>query len=176
MPKKNPQKYTHLYDFVQRISGETGLKVFQIIGDGVTDDVIEKKAGIKIAEVRSVLNHLHSFGVVDYTREKNLNTGWYTYTWKVLEERALQNYLQMLKREKTALQQKLQTVDDTVTYYSKKTNRIFSFEEAFENQFKCPESSTVLKEVDKKQQKKQMTQRLQEVENLLSAYENKILA
>ncbi len=173
---KTTEKYDHLFDFVQRISGDNGLSVFRIIGDGVTDDVIEKKTNIKVAEVRSILNHMHSFGVVDYTREKNLSTGWYTYTWRINEERAVQNYLQLLKKEKTALNEKIKNGNEGVSFYSKKTNRHFSFEEAFENQFKCPETGMPLKEVDNNQEKKAITHRLQEIDKLVAEYSDRILA
>ncbi|VVB70150.1 Transcription factor E [uncultured archaeon] len=172
---KTTEKYDHLYDFVQKISGDNGLKVFQIIGDGVTDDVIEKKANIKVAEVRSILNHLHSFGVVDYSREKNLTTGWYTYTWKINEERAVQNYIQSLKKEKKMLAERASGLDNTVTFYSKKTGRSFSFEEAFENQFKCPETGNTLKEIDKNQERKSISKRIQEIDKTLAEHMPRVI-
>jgi transcription factor E len=40
-----------------------------------------KKLKIKISDVRATLNKLHSLGVVDYTRHKDSETGWFSYYW-----------------------------------------------------------------------------------------------
>jgi transcription initiation factor IIE alpha subunit len=48
---------------------------------GVTEDVVVNKTGLKLSEVRNVLNQLHDKGLIRYNREKNQNTNLYTYTW-----------------------------------------------------------------------------------------------
>jgi len=80
MPKK-PSSFSYLRHFISEVAGEQGVAIANSIGDGATDEKIEQKTNIRIAEVRSILNHLHSFGIVEYLREKNLFNGWFTYTW-----------------------------------------------------------------------------------------------
>ena len=87
-----------LQSFVEESIGENGLMVFKSVGDGATDELIENKTSLKLAEIRSLLNHLHSYGFVEYTREKNMQNGWFTYTWRLNSDRAMQNFLQIKKR------------------------------------------------------------------------------
>ncbi len=133
--------------FAREIAGEEGLKIITCIDcNGTTDDQIEKTTSMKIAEIRSVLNHLHSYGLVEYAREKNLQTGWFTYTWKLNMDRALQNFISMTKREYERLHTKLAVGDGAQVYECGKgcSGEKIDFDKALEVTFKCPGCNTKL--------------------------------
>lgn len=151
----------HLNAFVREIAGEEGLKIVTCIGGTeVTDEKIEQGTRMKIAEIRSVLNHLHSYGLVEYKREKNLQTGWFTYTWRLNPNRALQNFINMKRREYETLKTKLATGDGVQLYKCTRTCAALEFEKAMERSFKCPACNGKLNVVDQEEELRKLEQRI----------------
>ncbi len=172
MPRKLSYS-NYLKHFISEVAGEQGVRIANCIGDGTTDEKIEQRTNIKIAEVRSILNHLHSFGVVEYLREKNLSNGWFTYTWKLNPDRALQNFLSKKKRERDELKKRLAEEAGAVFYKCKKGCSRMPFENAFETKFRCPQCKSLMyftsgrKELKKIEEKIRTLERIMDSEHLL---------
>lgn len=49
----------------------------------MSDEEIAKRCGLKVSDVRSVLNRLHEYGITTYLRERDKDTGWFSYNWTV---------------------------------------------------------------------------------------------
>jgi transcription factor E len=49
----------------------------------MSDEDIAKRCGLKVSDVRSVLNKLHEYGITGYMRERDKDTGWFSYNWTV---------------------------------------------------------------------------------------------
>ncbi len=145
------------HSFVTEFFGDNALRVVNgIKEDGCTDDVIERKSGLKMPEIRSLLNRLHGSGVVEYAREKNLESGWFTYTWRVNYSRAVFNFLQEKKRELDKIKE-----DGLVQKFScGRGCTIMPFVDAVEQQFKCPacEASMLEEKTDSQLERKLETQ------------------
>lgn len=62
-------------------AGEHALEIVRRFTNNSCDDDISKKLKIKISDVRAALNKLHSLGLVEYSRQKNSETGWFHYFW-----------------------------------------------------------------------------------------------
>jgi transcription factor E len=157
-----------LSTLVKDVAGEAGSKVLQSIGDGATDETIEKATGLKLSQVRSLLNHLHSYGLVEYTREKNLQTGWFTYTWRANLERFFQNFLTMKKREYEALREKLASAEGAQFYKCKKECTRMPFEEAMDLRFKCPTCRQAMNFVKTEDELAQIERHIGALQNVLS--------
>ena len=69
------------------IGGENTINIIREFDVDMSDDELAKKTGIKPSEVRVVLNRLHNKGVFAYTRVRDRDSGWYSYIWKMDEER-----------------------------------------------------------------------------------------
>lgn len=159
-------------EFIKEIAGKDGMKIIESMeGDGCTDETIEQKTELKIAEVRCILNHLHSYGVVEYKREKNMQNGWFTYTWNVNRERALQNYLQIKKRECDSMRQKIAYADGATVYKCRKGCGNYAFDEAMEAQFRCEKCKGMLYHEDKTNSLKGMEERVHAMEQLLQGFQ-----
>lgn len=143
MPR-TPSSLKYLRQFVDEVAGEQGLKIANVVGDGATDEKIEQKTSIKIAEVRSILNHLHSFGIVEYVREKNMTNGWFTYTWKLNQDRALQNFLAKKRKEHGELSKRLTSEAGVVFYKCRKGCSRMPFEHALDSRFRCPQCKALM--------------------------------
>lgn len=61
--------------------GEHALEIVRGFSNNISDEEISKKLKIKISDVRATLNKLHSLGIVDYSRYKDSETGWFSYFW-----------------------------------------------------------------------------------------------
>ncbi len=158
---------THVKDYIAEIGGLEALKIAENIGDGATDESIEQKTQFKLAEVRSILNHLHSYGVVEYNRDKNMTNGWFTYTWRINHDRAKRNYLQIKKREHAELLRRKTSGDLAALYKCRKGCVQLAFEDAMENRFRCPSCNSNLKFTDAADALKKNEAKIKQIEQLL---------
>ncbi|MBU1197238.1 hypothetical protein KJ765_01870 [Candidatus Micrarchaeota archaeon] len=167
---KAPDFLLHLDEFVSESIGEKGLSVLHSVGDGATDEIIEESTQLKIAEIRSILNHLHSYGFVDYTREKNMQNGWFTYTWKLNLDRAMRNFLMMKRKECDTLRETLSTEECSAIYSCRKGCSRFSFEPALDRRFKCDTCKNDLHAIDNRKELKRVEVKIAALEKMLSAH------
>jgi len=146
--KRAGGELTRISDYVKNVAGMKGLKVVKSIGGGATDETIEDKTQFKMAEIRSLLNVLHNHGIVEYTREKNLQTGWFTYTWKVNADRAFKNFILVKKNEYVDLRKKISSEENTVFYQCRKACHRMPFDNAIETKFVCPKCDGKMNALD----------------------------
>ncbi|HLC48260.1 MAG TPA: hypothetical protein VJI13_04265 [Candidatus Norongarragalinales archaeon] len=165
---KGPDFVRYLHEFVLESIGNKGLQILLCMGEGATDELIEQKTRLKIAEIRSILNHLHSYGFVEYTREKNMQNGWFTYTWKVNMDRAMQNFLMIKKKEVEKLKTGLEANEGAVLYKCRKGCANLHFDNAMDNKFRCPTCNSDLKYLDSKDELKRAEVRIKTIEKILS--------
>lgn len=69
------------------IGGENALAIVRTFYSNHSDEELAKKLKIKISDVRATLNKLHNEGLVNYMREKDSETGWYSYSWSLNQDR-----------------------------------------------------------------------------------------
>lgn len=135
-----------IYSFVRERAGKEGLKVVKAIGEGATDEIIEGKTNFeKVSEIRHLLNVLHDEGMVKYTREKNMETGWFTYTWYFNVDNTVKKLLEAKHKELTNVNARLAEEDTKEYYHCAKQCKNHSFEEAFDTNFKCSQCNCKLK-------------------------------
>lgn len=160
----------YIDNFVREIAGDEGCKIISCIGRSeVTDERIEQSTKMKIAEIRSVLNHLHSYGLVEYKREKNMQTGWFTYTWRLNPNRALQNFITAKKREYETLKTKLAAGDCAQAYKCSKLCAPVEFEKAVENSFRCLGCRGKLNALDQEEELRRLEQKISTLTTITSA-------
>ena len=120
-----------------RSVGEHAIHVISDFSTPMSDEQIAQKSGIRASDVRVVLNKLHSYGLATYLRNRDKNSGWYSYVWKLNNEHA-QGLKGRLKEEETsALTPEIPMGDGE--YYSCNAcgERKFDFERASNLLFKC---------------------------------------
>lgn len=164
--KRDPS-LNQLSKFVSNVSGLKGVKVVKAIGEGATDEKIEKSTKLKVSEVRSILNQLHNYGIVEYTREKNMSNGWFTYTWKLNMERAMQNYHNMKRREYEQLRELMNSGEGAMVYKCKKGCASVQFDDALECKFRCPDCNGMLKNASNREEIKKIEQKIGVIEKIL---------
>jgi transcription factor E len=126
------------------VGGENALAIVRNFYGNHSDEELAKKLKIKISDVRATLNKLHNEGLVNYARQKDNETGWYSYSWSL-------NHTRM---EKWATDQagKIngEGGGDGEKYYcpSCGASTITQFEEAMSGDFRCAHCNRMLEFLD----------------------------
>ncbi len=126
------------------VGGENALSIIKNFYGNHSDDELAKKLKLKISDVRATLNKLHNEGLVNYVREKDNETGWYSYSWS----------LNMIRIEKWVDNQKGRLgglgADENELYFcpSCGESSIVDFENASDMQFRCERCNKMLEFLD----------------------------
>jgi len=121
-----------------RSVGENSIHVIREFETQMSDEEIAQKSGIRASEVRVVLNKLHSFGLATYVRNRDRNSGWYSYIWKLNNEHIPQ-VLEQIKQEGEGATV-VEVPDDGKEHYGCVVcgpSKRFDFDQASGLQFRC---------------------------------------
>ena len=130
------------------MGGENTIDVIREFDHDMSDDELAKKTGIKPSEVRVVLNRLHNRGVFAYTRVRDRDSGWYSYIWKLDEERLKDVSCAMIVEETTQVVGK-----DGYRCCACSQQKVMEFSEAVDARFRCGECGSCLEFFDSKRNK-----------------------
>ncbi len=135
--------------------GEHAIHVIQEFTSELSDEEIARKADVRSSDVRVVLNKLHSFGLASYYRSRDKNSGWYSYVWRLNNERALE-LMKSVENEPAAPSPEATTVgapDGAEAYCCAQCGpgRSIPFDEASAQMFRCAQCGSSLSYVEKKQ-------------------------
>lgn len=125
--------------YLINLVGEEGYKVVLNMPEGeVTDEKIAQATGVLLNIVRRTLFILYENRLANYRRERDTDSGWLTYLWK-LDLSNLNRQLEIeAKKLLKNLKTKLEFEEDKVFYLCEKQDGRFLFEVAAELEFKCP--------------------------------------
>lgn len=128
------------------IGGENALAIVRSFYGNHSDEELAKKLKIKISDVRATLNRLHNEGLVNYLREKDSETGWYSYSWTLNHGR-----MEKWANSQTA---RLSSLSEIGTDYyfcpSCGVASITNFESAANADFRCERCNRLLEFIDEK--------------------------
>ncbi|UOY09869.1 transcription factor E [Methanonatronarchaeum sp. AMET6-2] len=128
-------------DFIKQVSGEEALQVVRELQERETavDEELAENVELELNDVRRILYQLYQNGLAEYTRSRNSNTGWITYTWRLDLENA-ENVMEKRKKQIISeLEQRLTFEEENVFYLCPENHVKLTFEEATDINFKCPE-------------------------------------
>ncbi|MBN1169770.1 hypothetical protein JXA56_01995 [Candidatus Micrarchaeota archaeon] len=126
------------------VGGENALSIIKNFYGRHSDEELAKKLKIKISDVRATLNKLHNEGLVNYNRQKDSETGWYSYSWTLNHER--------MERWANDQTNKIEDVHgDGEKYYCPSCGAatITDFETASSGNFKCCQCERMLEFLDR---------------------------
>ena len=128
------------------VGGENALAIVRNFYGNHSDEEIAKKLKIKISDVRATLNRLHNEGLVNYIREKDSETGWYSYSWSLNHER--------MERWASIQNSRLASIDaEGGEHYfcpACGSSSITDFESAATIEFRCERCNKLLEFIDDK--------------------------
>lgn len=136
----------HIRHWFIEAGGENCLEIIKYLPMLQNDEELAKKLKIKVSDIRASLNKLHNFGFVTYMRDKNNETGWYSYIWMLNEEMIKRWVIERIKEQELRRPQ-----EGTDFYFCKEcgVESMMKFENASECLFKCPMCNFRLDFLDK---------------------------
>ncbi len=156
--------------YLINLVGEEGLKVVQNMPEGeVTDEKIAQVTGVLLNIVRRTLFILYENRLASYRRERDTDSGWLTYLWK-LELANLNRQLDIETRKLLKnLKMKLEFEQDKVFYICDKHDGRYLFEMAAEMEFKCPLCGEELKYQENESVIQALKDRIVQLEEMTSS-------
>ena len=168
----------HLLDkamdsLIRETIGEDTVPLVNLIKkkSNVSEFKIAEKLDLGINQVRNILYRLSAHNLIDFIRKKDKKKGWYVYYWTLDLERANELILKNKKKKIENLKNLIRVLEKENFFICINDKVIFSFENAMEHDFKCPECGEVLthkenkREIDKsKNQIKKLELELNEIE------------
>ncbi|MCL5112567.1 MAG: hypothetical protein M1500_02555 [Candidatus Marsarchaeota archaeon] len=130
------------------------LDVLNLLETPKSDEEIAQTLDMKINAVRRILNIAQEYGITNYYVTKNTN-GWLSFAWYINANK-LPYFLEYINSNNTV---KSVINDDCNDYFICKTcygkdKVVFTFDAAFENEFKCNVCGTDFVRMDREEAKK----------------------
>jgi transcription initiation factor TFIIE subunit alpha len=161
---------TVIAGYFMNLVGEEGYKVVRDMPSGeITDEKIAEATGVSLNIVRRTLFILYENRLAGYRRERDTDSGWLTYLWK-LDLSHLNRQLdieskKLLKNLKT----KLEFEEDKVFYVCEKNCARLLFDDATEMEFVCPICGGQLVYQDNEPTIEALNKRISELKELTGA-------
>ncbi|MFH1785576.1 MAG: hypothetical protein ABH842_04045 [Candidatus Micrarchaeota archaeon] len=126
------------------IGGENALSMVKSFYGNNSDEDLAKKLKIRISDVRATLNKLHNEGLVNYIREKDSETGWYSYSWSLNHDK--------IEKWATIQTSRIGLNENSDHYFcpSCGASSITNFESAAGIDFRCDRCNRLLEFIDEK--------------------------
>ena len=138
-------------EYLRKLVDDEGLRIVEAIPTReITDEEIADLTDIKLNSVRKVLYILYENRMANYRRQRNDETGWLTYIWKVniddLDDLIKDEIDKLLKNMK----QRLESEKNNVFYVCSSGCGRLMFDAAASTEFKCPICDSPLQYEDNK--------------------------
>ena len=116
-----------------------------------TVEWLMKRTGLRQNVIRKVLHELFQIGITDYRREKEAETNWFMYYWRVKHESIAEVMLRRRDKMLKLLKLRLDYEKNNMFFVCPDHPEYrLTFDEAYDYSFKCPECGKVLEQEDNK--------------------------
>ncbi len=156
-------------EFIKKVGGDYGLDVMKIMAEAeepVTDEYIAGFLGVKVTVVRTTLNRFHFWGIVDYHKERDPDTGWYTYTWFIRISRLKEAIMEEIGEMEKEIIEKMEELENFMFFECPEGHERVTFEVAMELNFTCPVCGKHLQAVDTQKELEKLRNKLREIANI----------
>jgi transcription initiation factor TFIIE subunit alpha len=149
---KSPTPRDDLLLIADKIGGETAVKIVsELEKKGLsTADEIAKNTGLNLVEIRKNLFKLKNFSIITSEIVQDRNTGWSIFYWKLRSDQ-LESIIRSQKRrvlEKLKERLEYEKNHDFYKCVNEKCGKRYTFEEAVEHLFKCPDCRSPMEHYD----------------------------
>lgn len=140
-----------LLKIVEGIAGENGRKIISLLlssGSSKSDEEISDELNLRVNDVRRILYDLANHGFVAYSRSTKSDTRWHTYSWFTNKEMILQAINKRKREVIRILEEWLSYGEANTSYICPHDYTLYTFDDAFENNFRCLKCGSDLIELD----------------------------
>jgi len=127
--------------YLFRLVGEEGLNLLERFpADGEhSDEDLAASTGINLNSVRHTLYTLYEKRLAEYHRIKNNETGWLTYLWQLRTDHIYDAIREDMELVLAKLSRRGRYEEENDFYICKDCHLIFTFPQAMNIDFKCPD-------------------------------------
>lgn len=156
-------------EFVSEVAGKDAIKILNILKEqnNVSEFDIAEKLKMSINQIRNLLYKLNSHNLVYSNRKKDRDKGWYIYYWTFNFRHAKDLLINIKQKEMDHLKDELKKESEHRFFVCPVEGIRVEFEEALENEYKCSECGSVLKQ-------EESTKRINEIEIRMSKLNSEI--
>lgn len=154
--------------YIKKLVGDDGMRIVEKMIENVpdkevTDEKVQEISGINLNLVRKTLYILYENHLAEYRRERDKDSGWLTYLWKL----DLDNAENMLKNETRKLIKKLERrleFENNEFYVCEddEHHRIL-FDYAMDANFTCPVDGSPMVYYDNNEEKQALQERIEKL-------------
>jgi transcription initiation factor TFIIE subunit alpha len=133
------------------LSGENARKIVELLiknGKGMSDEEISNTLNLRVNDVRRILYDLASNGFVAYKRSFGESSRWYSYIWFTDKDMIMQAIGKRKREVLRILSEWLSRSESLPTYICPYDYSLYTFDDAFENSFRCIKCGADLVEID----------------------------
>ncbi len=134
-------------EIIKVIIGEPAVVIAKMVysSPGITDMEISQKSDLKVNIIRKILYFLHTNQLAYYKRVRDKETGWFIYQW-YLQPDNLKKFMDEMKRHVLKKLQERLEYEKINSFYRciNREHMRMTFDEAYENNFKCQICGAVL--------------------------------
>ncbi len=156
---------------LKEIIGRNAYLILNACQVGRTDEEIARITKLEIPTIRSLLNQLHSEGLITYTREKDEEHNWFKYTWYTRKDMIADVLKLHLEEDIQDLERKLDFETSYIFFTCPNGCIKAPFEIAAEYDFRCPDCGSPLRSYNNKKEIMQIKHELNEKKRLLRQLE-----
>jgi transcription initiation factor TFIIE subunit alpha len=160
-----------IQEYLREAAGEEGIKLFQFILDNepVTgEEIQEAHADEKPSDVRKLLYAMMQRHALEYHKDTD-SKGWETFTWQTDLPELRLIHLRSWQSEATTLQARIQIEKDHAWYACGHDHARIMFEDAMDQEFKCPECGAPMDSIDNSDHVELLKERLSELAPALTS-------
>jgi transcription initiation factor TFIIE subunit alpha len=163
--KKGARNDGMLFEILSETLSKDHITIIERLSKPKQDEELAEELNLKATIIRTLLNDLHAKSLVEYDRTKNKRTGWYTYIWKVREDK-LKEYVQSYLENK--LDQLSSGIDQEtgMVIFNCSCSRV-PFDVAFENNFFCSKCNKKFEEFNNKKMVTHLKTEIARINSLL---------
>lgn len=123
-----------------QIAGKHGFEVAEFLMENgeATGEEIANNTDISLKLVRKILYDFYDNRIVSYRRTHEDKSGWYVYYWRLEPDRALELLDEKKRKLLQKIQERLVYERETMFFTCGNDCARIDFDNAFENDFKCP--------------------------------------
>lgn len=162
-----------LRGYIHKLVGDEGIEIVENMLDKVpdketTDEKVAEFSGINLNLVRKTLYIIYENHLAEYRRERDKDSGWLTYLWKL----DLDNAENMLKNETRKLIKKLERRLDFENneFYvcSEQPPHRLLFDYAMDSNFTCPIDGSPMAYYDNDTEKQALQDRIDKLKQTMN--------
>jgi|TARA_B100000315_G_scaffold207713_1_gene202586 transcription initiation factor TFIIE subunit alpha len=143
--------FQHIEDLMRELYGKEILPLVQLLKGkkNVNEFKIAEKLELTINQTRNMFYKLQDRGLINSTRKKDKKKGWYVYYWTFNDKEAKKLIINHRNMKLHVLRRALSKEQEIVHFICKDNHVRIRYEEALEQDFRCPECGELLIEEDK---------------------------